>query len=330
MVIGLTYDAKADYIAEGFSSADAAEFDEPETIDAIAGALQYQGFEVCRIGKLKDLVKDLAADKRVDLVFNIAEGISGPLRESEIPLLLEAYSIPHTFSRAWQLARCMNKELCQSYLQSKGIAVPDFFCVHDIADLEKLELRLPVFAKPAREGSSKGIDANACVKNKQDLRAVVSNLLQTFSQPVMLEEYLPGAELTVGILGNGDRSRSIGAMEIEWRAHCEVPYYTLLHKQHWSDFVQMKMRTGSIAAECEKVALQAYRVLELCDAARIDLRLDNQGRPKVIDVNPLPGLHPRDSDLVMLARFAGIEYRELISEIVTGAIERNRLVLATG
>ncbi len=223
----------------------------------------------------------------------------------------------------------MNKELCQTFLKRRAIPVPDFFCIHDIVDLAEFNLPLPVFAKPAREGSSKGVDANALIKTAQDMRTVVHTLLRTFNQPVMLEEYLPGAEVTVGILGNGDRARSIGAMEIEWQAHCEVPFYTLLHKQRWSDFVRMKMRTDSIGAHCEKIALEAYRVLQLRDAARIDLRLDRQGNPKVIDVNPLPGLNFRDSDLVMLAAFAGIEYGELISEIVTGAVERNGLVLTT-
>ena len=203
MRIALTYDLRDDYLAAGHSEEEAAEFDRPETIDGIAQALAALRHSPVRVGNLAALAARLLAGERWDLVFNIAEGLYGLARESQVPALLDAWRIPYTFSDPLVLALSLHKGMTKRVVRDAGVPTPDFRLVEEEADLDVVDLPFPLFCKPVAEGSSKGVTPASRVAGPDALRAVCRDLLARFRQPVLVEEYLPGRELTVGILGTG-------------------------------------------------------------------------------------------------------------------------------
>lgn len=319
MRIGITYDLKSDYLNEGFSAEQVAEFDCEETIAAIEDGIRNAGHEPDRIGNIKALVKRLAAGDSWDLVFNIAEGVSGMGREAEVPAVLEAYQIPCTFSGPDLMALTLNKAMTDAVVRSYGVRSCDFFLVRNKADIAKMPLPYPVFAKPVAEGTSKGISAKSCIHNAEELAEVCSSLLDRFRQPVLVETYLPGREFTVGILGSGDNARVIGVAEIILGDKAEKEAYTYENKQLYEDRVRYVLVDEPSVAE---TALQAWKSLDCRDAGRIDIRMNAAGEPCFIEVNPLAGLNPTYSDLPILCQMAGLDYRSLIGTIIVSASER--------
>lgn len=324
MNIGLTYDLKDDYLSQGFTREDVAELDSAATVDGIALALERLGHRVDRVGKISALVHRLARGDRWELVFNIAEGVRGSAREAQIPGLLEAYDIPVTFGSALCLAVCLDKGLTKRVLDSYRIPTPRFAVVDGPgAGLENLGLRYPLFAKPVGEGSGLGVEASGKVHNAEELRSVVARLVGRHRQPVLVEEFLPGREVTVGIVGTGDDARVLGVMEVVLLGGAEPEVYSYGNKDRYEERVSYRLapddgRTREAAA----VALAAYRVLGCRDAGRADIREGPDGRMQFIEVNPLAGLNPRDSDLPILCRLLGIEYDRLVADIVDSAAKR--------
>ena len=147
MKIGLTYDLRADYLAEGFTEEETAEFDHADTIEAIECALQDLGFETARIGNIKNLARRLVAGNRWDMVFNIAEGLKGFGREAQVPAMLDAYDIPYTFSDSLALSLTLNKGMAKRVIRDMGLPTPDFFVVEGVSDVEMVALPFPLFAK---------------------------------------------------------------------------------------------------------------------------------------------------------------------------------------
>ena len=319
MRIGITYDLKSDYLKEGFSTEQVAEFDCEETIDAIENAIRNEGHTPDKIGNVKALVKRLAAGDRWDLVFNIAEGVDGMGREAEVPALLEAYHIPSTFSGADLMALTLNKAMTDAVVRSYGVPACEFFLVKEAADIDDMPLSYPVFAKPVAEGTSKGISAKSCVHNKAELKDVCTDLLERFHEPVLVETYLSGREFTVGLIGSGKNARVIGVAEIVLGEKAEQEAYTYENKQKYEDRVRYVLIDEPKVAE---TALKAWEALDCLDAGRIDVRLDAQGTPRFIEVNPLAGLNPTYSDLPILCKMAGMDYQTLIGEILKSAIHR--------
>lgn len=319
MRIGITYDLKSDYLKEGFSPEQVAEFDCEETIDAIANAIQKAGHTPDKIGNVKALVKRLAAGDRWDLVFNIAEGVDGMGREAEVPALLEAYHIPSTFSGTDLMALTLNKAMTDSVVHSYGVPSCEFFLVKEAADIDNMPLPYPVFAKPVAEGTSKGISSKSCVHNAAKLKEVCLDLLERFHEPVLIETYLSGREFTVGLIGSGKDARVIGVAEIVLGEKADREAYTYENKQKYEDRVQYVLVDEPKVAE---TAIKAWRALDCLDAGRVDIRLDAQGEPRFIEVNPLAGLNPTYSDLPILCKMAGMDYQTLIGEILNSAIRR--------
>ncbi|MBU0479645.1 MAG: D-alanine--D-alanine ligase, partial [Proteobacteria bacterium] len=202
MKIGMTYDMRSDYLAAGFSEDETAEFDRDSTIDAIEDALAIMGHEPVRIGNLTSLVDRLAAGERWDLVFNIAEGLYGFGRESQVPALLDGYRIPYVFSDPLVLALTLHKGMAKHVVRDLGIATPDFAVIRTIEELNDLALPYPLFAKPVAEGTGKGVNATSRINSPGELATVCADLLATYRQPVLVETFLPGREFTVGIVGN--------------------------------------------------------------------------------------------------------------------------------
>jgi D-alanine-D-alanine ligase len=321
--IGLTYDLKDDYLALGFSEHAVAEFDSLKTIDAVAGALESLGHELVRIGHVRALAARLVAGERWDLVFNIAEGVAGFGRESQVPALLEAYDLPYTFSDPLVCALTLHKGMAKHVARGCGVPTPDFALVTTAAEAAAVTLPLPLFAKPVAEGTSKGVTAKSLVTTRAALVATCEELLAEYRQPVIVETFLSGREFTVGVLGTGSVARAVATLEVVLLDGADDSVYSYRNKAEWQKLVEYRLlEAGELRAEVEQVALATWRCLGCRDAGRVDVRLDGAGRPQMLEVNPLAGLTPGHSDLPIMAALAGMDYRTLIAEIVGHAAAR--------
>ncbi|WP_028587594.1 D-alanine--D-alanine ligase family protein [Desulfocurvus vexinensis] len=322
MKIGLTYDLREDYLAQGYSLAETAELDSPATVDGLEAAIRAMGHEVERIGGLAPLAGALAAGRRWDLVFNIAEGMHGFGREAAVPALLEAWGIPCTFSDPLVLALALHKGMTKRVVRDCGLRTPDFAVIERLEDVDRVALPYPLFAKPVAEGTSKGVTGNSLVLEPSGLVPVCAELLKTFAQPVLVEEYLPGREFTVGLLGSGERARSVGVMEVFVVGGADTGAYTFDNKAEYESRIRYELADDAPARAAAELALASWRALGCRDGGRVDVRLDAAGQPAFIEVNPLPGLNPSHSDLPIMWALAGKPYGALIAAIVDSACER--------
>ncbi len=329
MKIGLTYDLRQDYLDEGYGEEETAEFDRPDTIEAIERALHELGFDTDRIGNVRSLTRRIAAGDRWDMVFNIAEGVRGFGREAQVPALLEAHDIPYTFSDPLVLSLTLHKGMTKRVIRDLGILTPDFRVVETELDAARIDLPFPLFAKPVAEGTGKGITARSKITDKSQLVSVCRTLLEQFRQPVLVETFLPGRELTVGILGTGAEAAAIGAMEVMLRDDAEPDVYSYWNKENWRQFVEYRLVDDAMGERAKAVALAAWRGLGCRDGGRVDLRADMYGMPNFMEVNPLAGLHPEHSDLCIIATKVGMRYSELIEAIALSALDRYSIARTT-
>jgi D-alanine-D-alanine ligase len=317
MKVGVTYDLKDDYLALGFTEHQAAEFDSKETIDAVCGALSALGHEVVRIGHVRALAQRLVAGERWDLVFNLAEGVAGFGRESQVPALLDAYEIPYTFSDTLVCAVTLHKAMAKHVARGCGVPTPDFEVVTTAAQAAAVILPLPLFVKPVAEGTSKGVTPASLVTTRAALVETCADLLEAYRQPVLVERYLTGREFTVGVLGTGEGARALATLEVTLRDDADQGVYSFRNKAQWRDLVEYTLLPASpLRREVEDVALATWRALGCRDAGRVDVRLDESGRAQMLEVNPLAGLAPEHSDLPIMAALKGMDYRALIAEIL--------------
>ena len=324
MKIGITYDLRSDYLKMGYSEEETAEFDKEDTILIIEKTLKDLGHEACRIGNIFKLVQALAQKKSWDLVFNIAEGLHGFGREAQVPSLLESYTIPYTFSDSLTLSVTLHKEMTKRLVRSFGIPTPDFRIISNNSDIWKVDLKGQLFAKPVAEGTAKGISSKSRIKNPEQLHYVCRSLLRRFEQPVLVEEYLPGREFTVGIIGTGKDAQPVGTLEIISKNEAEKSAYTFYNKENCEEVIDYVLAKGKNAQKAEEMALIAWQSLGCRDAGRIDLRENGKGELQFLEVNALPGLHPTHSDLPILCSKVGIDFHELIHRIVESAGNRNK------
>jgi D-alanine-D-alanine ligase len=321
MHIGVTYDLKDEYLELGYSAEQVAEFDRVDTIDALVASIERLGHSVTRIGRAASLMHHLERGERWDLVFNIAEGLTGTARESQVPAILDIVGIPYTFSDPLVLAVCLDKRLAKHVVSERGINTPAFVVVDELNALERTNLGFPLFAKPLAEGTSRGVSAASRIQTQAQLISVCDQLLTYHQQPVLVERYLPGREFTVGILGTGQNARSLGALEIHLHGH-DNDVYSYDNKQLFEGRVNYSIAEDAIALASEQLALAAYRALGCRDGGRVDVRCDEHGQPSFIEANPLAGLNPEISDLAILARLRGLSYDSIIAEIVQSATQR--------
>jgi D-alanine-D-alanine ligase and related ATP-grasp enzymes len=322
MTVGLTYDLRSAYLKEGYSEEETAEFDRDDTIDSIENTLQELGYKTSRIGHVRQLANRLAKGDRWDIVFNIAEGMYGIAREAQVPALLDAYNIPCVFSDALILALSLHKGMCKHVIRDCGIPTPEFKVVNVPSDIDKINLPMPLFAKPVAEGTGKGVDGNSRVTSMKELKSLCADLLVKYKQPVLVETFLPGREFTIGIVGTGDEAKSVGVLEVVLKGDAEPDAYSYVNKEKCEELVQYILVKGKIATECEKVALDSWRALGCRDGGRVDVRLDDKEVPNFLEVNPLAGLHPLHSDLPILSTLNGIAYKDLIKMIMDSAVRR--------
>lgn len=322
MRIGLTYDLRSDYLREGYSEEETAEFDKESTVEGIEEALHRLGHETDRIGHLRQLMARLGQGDRWDLVFNICEGMYGAGRESQVPCLLDAYRIPYTFSDPFVLALTLNKAMTKRIVRELGVATPDFEVVASAREIDAVKLPYPLFFKPNEEGSGKGISYTSLARTREEFRHHCSELLASLKQPVLVETFLPGREFTTGIVGTGDESFTVGTMEIVYNENLETQIYSYEVKSNYEQYVTYRVPEDEIVAACSQLALKVWKGLYGRDAGRIDLRMDSNGQLNFIEINPLPGLNHITSDLPLLCYHNNYTFDFLIGNIIKSAVRR--------
>ena len=324
MRIGLTYDLRSWYLDRGYSMEDTAEFDKQDTVEAIAGALHKMGFETEPVGNCFQLIEALAAGKKWDLVFNIAEGLYGDGRESVVPAILDQYAIPYVFSGPVIMGISLNKHLTRLVMSAAGIPVSPGMLISEPGDVEKCNLTYPLFIKPVSEGTGKGITEKSLISSAVELKEMSEWIINRFRQPALVEEYLPGREFTVGVIGTGDETIAIGGMEIECKDN--LPY-SVEFKENYQTYCKYLPMPPDFLEECKHVAMGVWKALGGVDAGRVDVKADRTGRICFMEVNPLAGLHPIHSDLPILSRLTGIDYQSLMEMIMKSAIKRHHLTV---
>jgi len=321
--VGITYDLRDTWLAEGYSELETAEFDLVDTIDSIEGTLYALGYAPERIGNIRQLAARLVDGERWDIVFNICEGMHGLGREAQVPALLDAYRIPYVFSDPLVCALTLHKGMTKDVVRAAGVATPDFYVVNDVDDIGRVDLEYPLFAKPIAEGTSKGVTRASLIETRQQLERVCKSLLRKYRQPVLVERYLPGREFTVGIVGSGRKARALATLEIVLLPGAEEDVYSYHNKENCEQLVHYRLlATGALRDDVEALALRAWRALGCRDGGRVDVRLDENGVPGFLEVNPLAGMHPEHSDLPIMATLTGISYKQLINRIMRSALAR--------
>lgn len=328
MRIGLAFDLKEDASAPSGPDDLQEEFDSPVTIEALADVIKDLGHEVILLGDGQELLKRLLADPP-DFVFNIAEGRgTSRSREARVPAVLEMLDIPFSGSDPLTLAVTLDKECAKRLVTSAGVAAPRGVVVEPDNSCTGITetLQFPVIVKPAWEGSSKGIHGRCVVDSPRDLPKAVRSLRLDYRQPVIVEEFIQGDELTVGVLGNSP-PRVLGIMRVVPREPADRFVYSVEVKRDYERLVRYECPPPyppPILARIEKAVLESYRILGCRDVARVDFRL-RDGVPYFLEVNPLPGINPETSDLVILAKLRDWSYRRLIATILQIALERTGL-----
>jgi D-alanine-D-alanine ligase len=304
------------------------EFDKPETVEAIAAVLRDRGHQVVLLGDGPEFLRSVLNDPP-DLVWNIAEGQGvGRCREARVPAALEMLGIPYTGSDPLTLAATLDKDVAKR-LVALEVAVPpgltfqpgvskrDFFERINRWNFPNVKQML----KPSFEGSSKGIRAHCLCSNWDEAWRTYVKLATDYGQTVVLEEFIAGDEVTVGLIGEGE---VIGAMRVVPKFAEPDFIYSLEVKRDWRrrvDYEAPAQLDEKVEARLLASARAAYRLLGCRDLARIDFRIRN-GQPFFIEANPLPGLAPETSDLVILAKGCGLTYEALIGRIFDAALAR--------
>lgn len=332
MKIALTYNLKEkdstkpeDYFSE---------FDSQETVSAIVSAIQKNGHSVEAVNAGGENLFSYFRKNPVDMVFNIAEGSSGKFRESEIPAILDYLNIPYTGSNTLSLAMALNKALTKKILKAENIPTPRFQVFAKGNEELLADLKFPLIVKPNREGSAKGINASNVVHTKDVLFSKVKEIIDTYKHEVIVEEFIDGKELTVGILENG-KTCVLPILEIDF-SNCIKSgeyFYSWRMKEYQGNeelgLVPVFHCPARLDKETEEkvkeVALKTHRAIGCFGISRTDIRLSKDNIPYVLEINPLPGLDPNESNFPMMAYAAGMKYEDLIEAILTSASERTRL-----
>jgi D-alanine-D-alanine ligase len=324
MKIGITYDLKAPTKSGAPDDSD-EEFDSPHTIEAIAAVLRGRGHQVVLLGDGRDFVAK-ALSERPDFVFNFAEGLGiSRSREARVPAALELLGIPYTGSDPFTMAVTLDKQCAKKLVSLAGIAIPRGFALPADAPAEIIpveQLPFPVVVKPAWEGSSKGIRNKCLVTDPAEVPDVVNALRRDHPQTILLEEYIDGLEVTVGLLGNPPQV--LGLMSVEPNEQADYFIYSLEIKREYRRLVTYRCPAPlppEVLRAVETSARTVWHELGCRDVSRIDFRV-REGIPYFLEVNPLPGLNPDDSDLVIMSRLVGWSYERLVGTILDAALGR--------
>lgn len=318
--VGIACNIKRDH-----SSDEQAEFDEPETVAAIRGALEAGGCETVVLEASQDFPQLLKAEKP-DIVFNIAEGRTGRNREAQVPAICEYYGVPYTGSDAATLSIALDKALTKQIAAAHGVATPASAVITKGSAALPQGIPYPILVKPNAEGSSKGISDVCVVKNEEELRALVARDMAVYGEDLLAEQYIDGREFTVGVLGNGDALQVFTPMEIVYRRlRGEFKVYSFEVKRNYRDYISYACPPALAPEALTRMmddARTVCRALGCLDFARVDFRLAPDGTVYFIEANPLPGLAPGYSDYPMLAGFNGVGYDTLVRAVLDKALTR--------
>jgi len=322
--VGLTYDLKTDYeYREGDPPDAAAEFDHPSTIDVLVNAIESQGYKVEKIGNVASLL-ERRNNLDVDIVFNISEGVQGRNRESQVPMLLEISGIPYVGADALTLGLTLDKVMAKKIFMADGIPTPNSMEIKDPASvLETGHLRFPLIVKPRFEGSSKGLSESSRVETPEELKKQAEYILNTYHQPALVEEFVSGQEFTVAVIGNDPvEVMPVVQVKIDGKVKLNNKFYTF--SRIASDRVEY-ICPARISQELEKelgeLALKTYMAVDCRDFGRVDFRVDPDGRPYVLEINPLPSLSTADV-FPLVAKASGISYEQIVGKILSVALKR--------
>jgi D-alanine-D-alanine ligase len=329
MRIGLAYDLKSTVpLDEAAAPEDALEeYDSRETVETIAAALSAAGHSVVLLGGGEEFLDNVRREP-VDIVFNIAEGRGNSRsRESQVPAVLEMLGIPYTGSDSHCLTVCLDKPLAKKLVAAEGVATPHWRLVNSEEELGKTSwdsFPFPAIVKPAYEGSSKGIRSSSVVGNREQMTKEVSRLLEDYRQPVMVEEFISGDEVTVGIIGNAP-PQLVGMMRIVPRKREGHFVYSLEVKRDYLNLVDYECPpklADEIKERIAQASLNVFKVLGCRDFARLDFRVSPDGVPYFLEINPLPGLGTY-SDLVIMTKKLGWTHQGLIQTVLEAALKRD-------
>ncbi len=323
--VGFTFNVKRIKPSADGARDSEAEYDSPSTLQAIREAIASLGHEVVDLEASPDLPVVLATTP-VDVVFNIAEGFRGRNRESQVPALLELLDIPYTGSDPTTLSLALDKGLAKKVVGAAGIETPAFQLMTTGRErLDKQFTRWPLIVKPVAEGSSKGVLKKSVCHTEAELREVVREMVDRYQQPALVEEYVSGREFTVGLLGER-RPKVLPPMEIVFTDKSDkTPVYRFEDKLEANERIRYEVPARLEPGQLDRLraaARTAFMALGCRDVARLDFRMNEDGRFYFLECNPLPGLTPGWSDLVLIAQGEGMDYRGLIAEILSGAIRR--------
>ncbi len=328
MKIGITYNLKEEIFPSSVLDSEfTEEFDTENTISAICNVFHRNGYDTARLGSGLEIVEKIKKEK-VDFVFNIAEGYSGRNRESHVPSILEMLDIPYSGSDPLTLGLTLDKTITKKIAFHAGIPTPRFKIIMRIDDISLVENKLwyPLITKPAWEGSSKGIYNSSKVFNIDELEKNVRFLFEKYpDQPILVEEYVEGREITVGVIGN-DAPQILGLMEIVNKNHNgDDFFYSLETKKEWEclvDYISPPVINQLFEKHIKHLAISAFKEFRCRDIARIDFRISKHKKVFMLEVNSLPGLSPEYSDLVIMTQKQGMAYDDLILSIFRHALSR--------
>ncbi len=327
-IVGLTYDLKTDRIPREDDPVDIhAEFDQPATIDRIALSFERGGHTVKRIGNVHNLLAQLDS-LEVDIVFNICEGDGGRNRESQVPVLLEMKGIPFVGADGLTLGITLDKAVAKKMFQAEGIPTARYFVAKDTRHLDRLNtIGFPLIVKALHEGTSKGLSKDSRVEDTSALKRQVQRIHDIYRQPALVEEFIRGTEFTVVVLGNDDpRAMPIIQFGMEGRLHLGDEFYTservfLKNVQ----YICPAKIPDHLAEHLQALAVRVYQCVGCRDFGRVDFRVDEQGNPYVLEINPLPSLNPEDTFGTFIPAI-GSNYDAVLNRILNFALRRYGLL----
>ncbi|MBF0385777.1 MAG: ATP-grasp domain-containing protein [Candidatus Omnitrophica bacterium] len=325
-IVGLTYDLKEDYqLKEGDPKDACAELDQPKTIDAIQSALQKGGHKIKRIGNVFKLLKEINT-LGVDIIFNICEGLNGRNRESQVPNILEMYGIPFVGADALTLGMTLDKVVAKKMFISEGIPTPRYFVANAKTDLKAVNtIGFPLIVKTKHEGSSKGIDVNARVENLEQLKSRVDYVNKVYKQEALVEEFIRGSEVTAAVLGN-ENPEAMPVVQVSMDGSIDLG-------DKFYSFERLSVQAATLKYICpaklpkktekyvQELALKVYNCVGCRDFGRVDFRIDENGNPYVLEINPLPCLLPEDT-FGIFPEAIGSTYDETVNKILDFALKR--------
>ncbi|MFH2137890.1 MAG: ATP-grasp domain-containing protein [Candidatus Omnitrophota bacterium] len=329
MKIALIYNLKRK-VEDGIAIDYFSEFDSKNTVDSLFNALCSLGHEVSLVEADRNMLSWLGANK-VDIVFNIAECF-GRDREAQVPAICDFLKIPCVGSGALGQALSLDKAMTKKILSYENIPTPKFQLFKSAQESLNADFKFPLIVKPNAEGSAKGINVCNLVNNRDDLFREIARIISRYRQPALVEEFINGRELTVGVIGNNELT-VLPILEIDFKG-CQKSgehFYSWRMKEYQGN-VELGLNPAfycpavldlELKAEIENIARRVHEVINCCDFSRVDIRLqEHTNIPYVLETNSLPGLDPVESNLTMMAQAAGIGYSSLIRMILESALSR--------